>query len=264
MTPIITIAMQRSGTKFFGGSLNAGSLYCTRGEVFHPALIEEFGISRYLERKKLNLFGLDYNGFCSFFDSYFSYLQSLDESRGVHIDVMYNNLGALVPIWTYPGERGVPPFIKYAKSRGFPIVHISRKNMLDAFISDAVASARGLFHTFDDGNVARDVEIELDVRKLKKTITSNLQARDLVEFSLEGYKKSISLQYPYFIENNAVAIGEDVIDRVFGCTGELFGVSPYRKTTDKGKLLIKNLDEAEAAYQELLEEHTVNRQKFRL
>lgn len=262
MTPIITIAMQRSGTKFFGGSLNSGSFYRSRGEVFHPVSVEEFAITRYLERENLNLFGLDYNGFCSFFDGYFSYLQSLDESRGVHIDVMYNNLGALVPIWTYPGELSVPAFIQYAKSRGFPIVHIFRGNMLDAFISDAAASARGVFHTFKEGDVARDFEIELDLSKLKKTITSNMRTRDLVEHSLKGYKKSISLRYPDFIRENTVAIGEDVIDRVFGCAGEIFGASPFRKTTNKGKLLISNLDEAEAVYKEILEEHSVKRQKF--
>lgn len=172
----------------------------------------------------------------------------LAEPRGVHIDIMYNNLNSLQHVWAWPAAVEPLLFMKYFNLRRFGVIHIMRENILDAYISNAVAIARGIFHTDAEQLYQRPLSIELDLNDLRFFLMGTLTARADVKKWLDGNNCAIEISYPEFINQNRIDRSIVNYNRALDGGDNLFGESELRKTTEMDYVTITNLKEAQKLY----------------
>lgn len=251
--PTVTIAMQRSGTKFFGASLNAGDKYWSYGEIIHPQTRDvESSLFKFLKERQIYLFGSNHLEISRALDLYLEHLASLKPERVPHFDIMYNNLGSLQPIWSFPASVSPVFLLNYFVSRSIGIVHIVRENILDAFISDHVASIRGVFHSTVEKTSLEEVKTTLDIRKMKEFVSGNYLARSVISRQLKAYNHYIEIKYPDFIRGETVVIPSESAARAFDTSDGLFGICNMKKTTNREFVAISNIEEAEFEYETLI------------
>lgn len=261
---VVTIAMQRSGTKFFGASLNAGQEYWSFGEVLHPAQVDKsHNLVNFIESKNQRFLGKTLTQVYGLLDDYFSHLYSVAKGRIPHVDIMYNNLGAIAPIWSYPAGLSENTLLSYFKLRKIGVVHIIRDPILDSFVSDAVANARGVFHTTSEDVSKEKIAVSLDINRLKQFTSMNFLSRKYVKDFFSGYEKYVELQYPDFAKNNKVDTELVDFSKVFSSLEQLFGESKLRKTTNKQFVDIQNYKEAETSYLKIISQLEKNNSRLR-
>lgn len=90
------------------------------GEILHPAEREaRDNFWGFLESRCLRIEGKGPHEIFSILDKYFDYLRSLSGDRAPHFDVMYNNLGAINPVWSHPCFVDPIFLLRYFSRRGF-------------------------------------------------------------------------------------------------------------------------------------------------
>lgn len=246
---VVTIAMQRSGTKFFGSCLNEGLAYQAYGEVLHPqGRDRNTHLSTFLQSEGINISFARFTEIYDALDKYFEFLIRESGDRFPHIDIMYNNLGSFCSVWTYPSSIDSILFLDYIKSRRIGVVHIVRESFLDAYISDCVANTRGVYHAFDNEIANQEVEIKIDTEKLKTFIFKNYESRKRVRNELKNYSKYLEIYYPDFGEDNKIVLDGTDYAKAFSIEKELFGKSGLRKTTNRSTVRISNTEEVEDFY----------------
>ncbi|GGG27190.1 hypothetical protein GCM10010964_13880 [Caldovatus sediminis] len=248
---IVTLATQRSGTKFLGTALGNGERVASFGEVFQPGRpAPSFG--RFFARHLAGRESFAFSGPEMFecLDAFFAELHEAAAGRAfVHVDVMYNNLGALTPIWARPMSDPHDNFLlNYFKSRGMVLLHLLRRDLADCYASHVIAESRGIYHTGDDRANAEAVSVTLDAAAAVAYLHPILKARRYVRRALAGYPRALEVEYPGFIAGPTVA--PELAERLgalLRLPGEaragLFGASPLRPTASDKARMVTNYEE---------------------
>lgn len=250
--PVVTIAAQRSGTKFLVETLRSGERFVPYGEIFNPDKKRNYAFLNYLDRNNIVLFGQNRVELEHTLDAYFKHLQKkVRQGKRVHFDLMYNQIGGINPVLTYPGlNRGVF-LLDYLKDRGFGILHIVREPLFEGYISGRVAYARGVHHTLSEDLSREGVKLKINIDHMKKFAIGNLSARRAVRAALDGYAHGLEVSYPDFISGSSVAHDTYDFSTAFGETDGVFGESDTKKTTRLEYIDITNLEAARKIYQRI-------------
>ena len=251
---IVTIATQRSGTKAFAQALNSGTLVRSAYEIFLTnnnvaSLTRAWGqhLGAHPE------FGYTPGEMTDFLDGFFASVHESLQREYLHFDVMYDNLGTLSPLWTYP--VGLPHrnfLLGYFRSRGFLVVHLVRENILDCYASVILAQTRNLYHTDTDPSIPDEKPIMLDPERALHYVLPVARTRALVREAFRGNPRYVELTYPDFLQDNQVAqAAAEKVAAALGLPPEqasaLFGQVRMRPTAPDKQRLIANYDEI-AAY----------------
>ena len=132
---LVTIANQRSGTKFLGATLNAGTRLRSFGEPFKPpppaSPFPAFAAGWIASHPGFAFRGAE---IAAMLDAFLESLaaRAAEDGRIAHLDVMYNTLGAFSGIWSWPvrGE-GDSTLCRVLRVRGAAVVHLVRESVAD-------------------------------------------------------------------------------------------------------------------------------------
>ncbi|MBW6398619.1 hypothetical protein KPL78_12210 [Roseomonas sp. HJA6] len=250
---IVTIATQRSGTKAFAQSLNSGELVRSAYEIFLPnnpagsitrAFVAHLG--------KNPDFAFSPEELNAFLDEFFTTLHGSTDRDWLHFDVMYDNLGVLSTLWTYPIGLPWRNFLMgYFRSRGFLVLHLVREDILECFASNIIAQTRNLYHTDKDIGGQEEAPITLDPERALHYVMPVMRTRELVREAFRPSKRCIELTYPHFIDGDRIA--EAAVQKIAAAMGlsaedaaRLFGPIRMRPTAPDKRRLISNYDEVAA------------------
>jgi hypothetical protein len=250
---MVTLATQRTGTKAFAQALNTGSLVTSVYEVFMPnnkpasltrAWAEHLGAHPDCDFSPKAL--------TAFLDGFFDGARARIDRDWLHFDVMYDNLGTLSPVWTYP--IGLPHrnfLLGYLRSRGIAVVHLVRDNILDCYASVILAQTRNLYHTDKPVDLPDEAPIRLDPERALHYVLPAMRTRDLVREAFRGNRRYVELTYPDFIADDRIA--PDAVAAVARTLGlaapdaqRLFGPVRMRPTAPDKQRVIANYDEVAA------------------
>lgn len=250
---IVTIATQRSGTKAFAQSLNSGALVRSAYEIFLP----NNPVASLTRAWAAHLgahpdFGFGQEEMTDFLDDFFIRLHAQIDRDHLHFDVMYDNLGVLSTLWTYP--VGLPWrnfLLGYIRSRGLQVVHLVREDILACFASNIIAQTRNLYHTDQDISGREEEPITLDPERALHYVLPVARTRELVREAFRGNRRCIELTYPDFIDNDriapaAVARLAEALGLAPDAAAGLFGPIRMRPTAPDKRRLISNYDEVAA------------------
>ncbi len=251
---LVTIATQRSGTKAFAQSLNNGGLVRSAYEIFLPnnpagsitrAFVAHLG--------KHPDFAFSPEEMTGFLDEFFATLHGSTDREWLHFDVMYDNLGVLSTLWTYPIGLPWRNFLMgYFRARGFIVLHLVREDILECFASNIIAQTRNLYHTDKEIAGREEAPITLDRERALHYVLPVARTRELVREAFRGNKRCVELTYPHFIDNDRIAPAAAAkVAAALGLGAEdaqkLFGAIRMRPTAPDKRKLIANYDEV-AAY----------------
>jgi hypothetical protein len=206
---LVTIATQRSGTKFLGACLNAGDVVRSFGEPFQPSPAGS----------PFAAFAIDWMGRCPGFsfrggemaamlDAFLDSLaaRAAAEGRIAHLDIMYNNLGAFTGAWTWPVRPGGESTLgRVLRARGAAIIHLARDNLAECVASTLIAERRGYHRgaplTPEDGALRLTADLVAAGRQMRDI----LAARAFVRRVFRGHAPLVELAYPDFIDGARLA-----------------------------------------------------------
>src|SRR5579862_328478 len=147
------IARPRSGTTAFRLIVSRHRLITTAGEIFHgdytdhPDRFYNYYLAAITREPKLALPASDHR--ITLFEGYVDQLCGRLQSRypdreWVFLGINYNSLHSMNTYWQNIYE---PPYLmQMLQWKGYPVVHIIRRNILAAAISEARAKATGVWH----------------------------------------------------------------------------------------------------------------------
>jgi hypothetical protein len=255
---LVTIATQRSGTKFLGTSLSAGTLCRSLGEVFQPGpsgadfrgFFGGFVAAR-------GGFGFEAEEMGACLDAFVEALRARVAPAMLHFDLMYNNLGSFAPIWSMPGAAPGANFLaNWLKSRRAGVIHLIRPDLAECFASHVIAQARGVYHTGNDADAARDMQVTLGAEQALSYMLPILRTRRFVQRAFGGYARFLEVTYPEIVAGQSVAAPQaERIARLAGFgpaqVAQLFGASPLRQTAKDKRALVTNFDDIDRMAQAL-------------
>ena len=221
----ILVARQRSGTGALGSVLDKHAQLKYLGEIFHPdnagqsdnffnhmqARIASDPTNAYPDRNEENLL---------------SYVEAQADRLGGRtpvIDIKYRSLHHLNGGWIGLVER--PWVLNYAMRNGLPIIHLTRKNFLETFVSGRLAEANKVWHTAN----ADDVKVQsvvVNVRHLSHYMATAKRETALVEQWISGYRKCVSVDYAELFDDGGCVSAENC--DAFAAS---FDVSPFEQRT---------------------------------
>lgn len=251
---MVTIATQRTGTKAFAQALNTGSLVTSTYEIFMPnnkpasltrAWAEHLGAHPDCDFSP--------NALTAFLDGFFARVRGSIDRDWLHFDVMYDNLGTLSPLWTYP--IGLPYrnfLLGYLRTRGIAVVHLIREDILECYASVILAQTRNLYHTDKPVDLPDEAQITLDPERALHYVLPAMRTRDLVREAFRGNGRYVELAYPDFIADDRIAPAaitkvSEALGLSAGDAQRLFGPVRMRPTAPDKHRVIANYDEV-AAY----------------
>lgn len=255
---LVTIATQRSGTKFLGTSMSAGTLARSLGEVFQPgpggadfrSFFAEFVAAR-------GGFGFEAEEMGAALDAFVARLRERVAPAMLHFDLMYNNLGSFAPIWTMPNAAPGANFLaNWLKSRRAGVIHLIRPDLAECFASHVIAETRGVYHTGNDADAARDMQVTLGAEQALAYMLPILRTRRFVQRAFGGYARFLEVTYPEIVGGQSVALPQaERIARLAGFgpadVAALFGTSPLRQTAKDKRALVTNFDDIDRMAQAL-------------
>ncbi len=255
---LVTIATQRSGTKFLGTSLSAGSLARSLGEAFQPgqggADFRGFFAGFVAQRGG---FGFEAEEMTACLDAFVEQLRARVAPALLHFDLMYNNLGSFAPIWSMPNTAPGGNFLlNWLKARRAGVIHLVRTDLADCFASHVIAERRGVYHSGNDADAARDMQVTLGAEQAVSYMLPILRTRRYVQRAFVGYARFLEVSYADIVGAQSVAAPQaERIARLAGFASgdgaKLFGPSPLRQTAPDKRALITNYDDMERLAQTL-------------
>lgn len=155
---ILITAFQRSGTTALGEQIGAARDFAYWGEVFHPEgyVGQERALALRL-RPSANFFRVLEEGEpglrtgppseqrqAAIWKQYVERLGVLSPGRRPVIDVKYNSLHNLQPVWSPPGAR--PLLLDLVRLTGGVVVHLVRRDTLAQILSEIFAYESDVWH----------------------------------------------------------------------------------------------------------------------
>jgi hypothetical protein len=250
---LVTIATQRSGTKFLGACLNAGTLVRSFGEPFKPpppdSPFPAFAAGWIAGHPGFAFRGTEVAAMLDgFLDSLAG--RAAEEGRIAHLDIMYNNLGAFTGAWTWPvRDGGESPLCRVLRARGAKVLHLVRESVADCVASRLIAEHRGYYHR-RRGQPEPDgaLRLAIDRDAAEREMRDILAARAFVRRAFRGYPDIVELAYPDFVAGSA--IGAAAQARIAGLLNlpaaggvRLLGACDLRPTAPDKARVIENWDE---------------------
>jgi len=246
---LVTIATQRSGTKFLGTAFSAGGLVRSRGEVFQPGGPAGFGrfFAEFVAAR--GSFGFLAEEMTAALDAFIERLRAEVAPAMLHFDLMYNNLGGFAPIWSLPmAPPGMNFLAGWLRARRAGVIHLIRPDLAECYASHAIAEARGVYHSGSDAEAARDMALTLSAAEALAYMQPILRARRYVQRAFAGHARYLEITYPAFIAGQSVA--PEVAARIARMAGippeetpRLFGASPLRPTAPDKAAVVTNYDD---------------------
>lgn len=176
-TPVFVIAMQRSGTNLLRKSLAQSHLFTDLNEVFDP-FHDGFWNFRKVALESNPDFALPTEpNQTRLWTEFLLTKLAITKTPFTLIDVKYNSLHSLNPIWQEPCEP--PLLIRWIRRNRFPVLHIVRKNLLDCYVSNLLACKLKIWVS-DDDRVSKNVRFALDSKKTVAEISRRRQELELV------------------------------------------------------------------------------------
>lgn len=245
---LVTIATQRSGTKFLGACLNAGTALRAFGEALKPPPPEgpfpDFA-ARWIAANP----GFAFRGreIAAMLDAFLDTLgaRAAAEGRVAHLDLMYNTLGAFSGIWTWPvREGGDSPLCRLLRARGAAVLHLVRESPAECVASTLVAERRGYHRRTPLEPAEQALRIEADLAAAEREMRAILAARGFVRRAFRGHAAYLELRYPDFIAGDRLAPEALAgIGALVGASpGEVGGPAPLRPTAPDKAGVIANWD----------------------
>lgn len=206
---LVTIATQRSGTKFLAACLNAGAAVRSFGEPFKPGppdsdfpafAIGWMGAQPGFAFRNAEMAAL----LDAFLDSLAA--RAAAEGRIAHLDVMYNNLGAFSGAWTLPvNPGGDSPICRVLRARGAGVIHLVRESLAECVASTLIAEQRGYHRTTPLGEAEGELRLTADLVAAERRMRGILAARAFVRRAFRRHVAYLELAYPDFIEGQGLA-----------------------------------------------------------
>lgn len=172
--PLFLLSQQRSGTNYFRSLMDSGGdIYGAYKEVFDPNIIETresfWTFCNSLERAEL-----DPDRRVGTFSKFLDHLgDGLDEKYFV-VDIKYNSLHHLQGYWWEP----VNPLVRFIRQNNYKMVHLIRRNVFAATVSQIRANKTGQYTLKGDrpnlDNIFLDpLEFEPMLRQRNRLIVAN-------------------------------------------------------------------------------------------
>lgn len=190
----LLLARQRSGTGALGSVLDRQSALKYVGEVFHPANEDEadnfFTFLRACVERDTGAAMPDAHE--RLFDGFLDMLAERYPGRLLVIDVKYRSLHHLAGGWCGLLER--PWLIRHAIARRAAIIHLTRRNFVESFVSGRLAEANRVWHArpSDTLDVRSTV---IDIRALSHYIETTADEVALMERWLPSGARTVTFDY---------------------------------------------------------------------
>lgn len=258
MKPVILIARPRSGTTAFRLIVSRHRLITTAGEIFHgdytdhPDRFYNYYLAAITREPTLALPAADHR--ITLFKGYVDHLCQTLQARypdraWVFLGVNYNSLHTMNTYWQNIYE---PPYLmEMLRRNDYPVVHIIRRNILAAAISEARAKATGVWHIEAGAErpAAADDAITVDPAALLRELHTRKLEIDLVGAALRDHKTSLTLYYEELF-NDAGRADAEQLRRVSDLLELAQPIAPtptYQRTRSASlRAAIRNYDEVKA------------------
>ncbi|MBR0680810.1 hypothetical protein GXW74_09950 [Roseomonas eburnea] len=208
---LVTIATQRSGTKFLGAALNAGRRVRSFGEAFKPppppTPFPGFAAGWIAGHPDFAFRGVEIAAMLdAFLDSLAA--RAAEEGRIAHLDIMYNTLGAFSGIWSWPvREAGESALCRVLSARGAAVIHLVRESAAQCVASRLIAEHRGYHRLAPLTEAERELRLTADLAAAGREMRAILDARDFVRQAFRRHGAYVEIAYPDFIAGDALAAG---------------------------------------------------------
>lgn len=188
------IARQRSGTGALGSVLDKHPDLRYVGEVFHP---DNFGASgnyftflheRVKEDPKRALPNAQAENFTAFAEM----MQGRFPNQTVIIDIKYRSLHQANGGWQ--GLAEMPWLLGHAKREGLPVIHLTRKNYVESFVSGRLAEANKVWHARQEDEI-KVTSTVVNLRNLSNYLVSTDREVALIREWLGKSRKVLEVDY---------------------------------------------------------------------
>lgn len=190
----ILLARQRSGTGALGSVLDKHPQLKYLGEVFHPDNQGQKNnyFTHFLDMVKLDPEAALPDNAYKVFQSFLEDIAKLHPGKMLVVDIKYRSLHHLDGGWRGVDER--PRAITESISHDLPIIHLTRRNALQSFLSGRLAEANKVWHARNNEQIKVNSAV-LNIRQLSNYIVSSEREADLINRWTKRYKQLESFDY---------------------------------------------------------------------
>lgn len=194
MTYALLLARQRSGTGALGSVLNHHPRIKFFGE---PINIDNVGqednyFTHLLEAVREDPFNALPSAQLPIFDSFVARLAERYPDKVLVIDVKYRSLHNLDGGWRGLVER--PTLLHHAIESGRPILHLTRRNAVESFVSGRLAEANKVWHA-DSAERIKVTSTPVNVRQLSNYIVNTERETELISRWTARYPYAVEFDY---------------------------------------------------------------------
>jgi hypothetical protein len=227
MTVCILLARQRTGTGALGSTLDQHPSIRYFGEVFHSDSMGNppnyFWHLAQLIKQDIN-YSLPVKSEEKF-SSYLEFLEEFAQSPVSLIDIKYSSAHHFDGVWRWRGILETPELLKLTSQFKVPIIHLTRRNHLKAFVSGLLAEANKVWHTMSSDQVKRRT-IHLDPNRTLNVIKkTELEVSHMIDFLKQDRQDVFSIDYDELFSNSG-----DLSPIVAERLSAFLQVSPFEKT----------------------------------
>lgn len=194
------LARQRSGTGALGSVLDKHPELKYVGEVFHPDNVGQddnyftFLRKRVAKNADAALASANEANFTAFIDT----LKAAFPDRLLVIDIKYRSLHHCEAGWR--GLVEAPWLIRHARQAKAPILHLTRKNFVESFVSGRLAEANKVWHARDDKQLKRTTTV-VNVRQLSNYIMNTEREVALIQDWTRRHKPCLEFDYSNMMDS---------------------------------------------------------------
>lgn len=212
MKPVILIARPRSGTTALRAIVATHPHVYALGEIFNDNYLCDalsyyhYYLNTITDSPRLSIPTTE--NCISLFSGYIDYVvQSPDlrqkEQRWVFLSINYNTLHSINGYWQNIYDP--PHLIAIIMLKRYHVVHLVRRNVLAAAVSEMRARLTGVWH-IKQGDLrpsAADERIVIDPRSLVRQLRARKLEIDLVEDAFREYERCLTLEYENLFDRAA-------------------------------------------------------------
>ncbi|MDM8167646.1 hypothetical protein [Roseovarius sp.] len=208
----LLIARQRSGTGALGSVIDKHPNLKYLGEVFHPSNVgQDSNFFTFLKQEvakdpALALPDEQYGVFEAFLEAQ----AKRHPGKLLVVDVKYRSLHQLDGGWRGLVQR--PTIVQEAISRNIPILHLTRRNAVQSFVSGRLAEANKVWHAREDEKIDVTSTV-VNVRQLSNYIVNTEREIKLVETWTAKYPHLAMFDYAKMMDDDGL-VAKDVADNV--------------------------------------------------
>ena len=251
-TPRIAVVLgsQRSGTTAIGRLAGAQEGVAHVGEIFHAVRgpQDDPDFERYLTVPEANFFSFKERFLTRFpalvypsnvhqtriWEAYRHHLFSLGSAKLWVIDVKYNSLHHLNPVWQ--ALYAWPMLFTLLAKEKAPILHVVREDLFAQALSGLRADHFRHWHSQAGGTDAPQGAIGVDPRELERRMNTSLHLKNHYANLLASYAPTARLTYEQaFAGGDLTAEARRAVAALYGLARPLSGAMPLEKVA-KGSL----------------------------